>query len=143
MSWLLLNTIGSEDATAELVGGNLSLLVAMQRSSTQLETAGKILFIEDVGEATYAIDRLLVNLKRSGLLSNLKALLVGSFTAITDNKTLPFGNTIEQLILNHVKDYTYPLGFNFPVGHFDDNHTLIIGKQVKVKIKKEKSTITQ
>lgn len=114
--------------TAEgiLTGGNLSLLAHLTGSVSQVDTTGKILLIEDIGEYLYNIDRLMLNLKRSGQLAGLSALLVGQFNDLQDN-TPPFGQTYQQIIMDKVKEYGYPVCFNFPCGHEDINYTLTLG----------------
>ncbi len=118
------NRVGQ--ATATIVGGNLAMLAHLTGSNAQIDTDDKILFIEDIGEHLYHIDRMLLNLKRSGQLSKLKGLLVGSFTDIEDTDR-PFGQTLEQIISDKVKEYNFPLAFNFACGHDEVNHTLVLG----------------
>jgi muramoyltetrapeptide carboxypeptidase len=120
-------------ATGQLIGGNLTLLVMMSHSISEMDYEGKILFIEDVGEYLYSVDRMLWNLKRAGKLARLKGLIVGGFTDLKDNET-PFGKTVEEIILEHVRDYDYPVCFNFPAGHISDNHALILGKSVTLNV---------
>lgn len=124
------------EATGILAGGNLSILVTLSGSASEIDYRNKILFIEDVGEYLYAIDRMLWALKRSGKLAQLNGLIVGSFTQIQDND-IPFGQTIEELIMDKVKEYNYPVCFNFPAGHISDNQALIFGKQVHLTIDKQ------
>ena len=109
-----------------LTGGNLAMLAHLTGSNSQVNTSGKILFIEDVGEYLYNTDRLLVNLKRSGQLSELSGLIVGSFTDMQDTER-PFGQTVEEIIWDKVKEYDYPVLFRFPCGHQEDNVTLQLG----------------
>ena len=109
-----------------LVGGNLTLLAHQVGTATDIDTGGKILFIEDIGEYYYAIDRLLVQLQRSGKLKNLAGLIVGHFSDLKDT-TVPFGQTVEEMMLEKVKDYHYPVCFQFPVGHDKENLSLKIG----------------
>ncbi len=116
-----------------LIGGNLSLLVMMSGSVSEQDYSGKILFLEDVGEYLYSIDRLMWNLKRSGKLNNLKGLIVGSFTELKDND-IPFGQTAEQIIMDHVKEFDYPVCFNFPAGHIQDNRALIFGRMSSLRV---------
>jgi muramoyltetrapeptide carboxypeptidase len=113
-------------ADGVLTGGNLAILAHLTGSASEVDTAGKILFIEDIGEHLYQIDRLLLNLKRAGKLDNLKGLVVGSFTETEDTER-PFGQTIEEIIADKVKEYTYPVCFNFPSGHQEENYTLTLG----------------
>jgi muramoyltetrapeptide carboxypeptidase len=109
-----------------VVGGNLSVLYSMLGSDLFPETDGKILFIEDLDEYLYHIDRMMMALKRAGKLANLKALLVGAFTDMHDN-TIPFGMTAKEIIYEKVKDYGYPVIWDFPAGHVDDNRAVILG----------------
>ncbi|MXV49707.1 LD-carboxypeptidase [Pedobacter sp. HMF7647] len=116
-----------------LIGGNLTLLTMLSGSVSEMNFDGKILFIEDVGEYLYSIDRMLWNLKRSGKLARLAGLIVGAFTDSKDND-IPFGKTPQQIIHEHVKDYEYPVCFDFPAGHISDNHALILGKIVNLTV---------
>lgn len=116
-----------------LIGGNLTLLVMLSGSESEQDYTDKILFIEDVGEYLYSIDRMMWNLKRSGKLTNLKGLIVGSFTEIKDND-IPFGQTAEQIIMEHVREFDYPVCFNFPAGHITDNRALIFGRTVSLRV---------
>ncbi len=116
-----------------LVGGNLSLLIAISGSGSDLDYSGKILFIEDVGEYLYATDRMILALKRAGKLKNLAGLIVGAFTEVKDN-AIPFGQSVEEIILEAVKEYDYPVCFNFPAGHIPNNCSLILGKKVNVTV---------
>ncbi|MFA6151536.1 MAG: LD-carboxypeptidase [Chitinophagaceae bacterium] len=118
------NRVG--ETTANIVGGNLAMLAHLTGSVSQINTDGKILFIEDIGEHLYHIDRMMLNLKRSGQLSKLKGLLVGSFTDIEDTER-PFGQSLEEIIFDKVKEYDFPVAFNFPCGHDEVNHTLVLG----------------
>jgi muramoyltetrapeptide carboxypeptidase len=115
-------------ATGVLTGGNLAILAHLTGSQSEAGTAGKILFIEDISEYLYNIDRLMLNLKRAGKLEELKALVVGGFTDTQDTER-PFGQTVEELILDKVKEYDYPVCFNFPCGHQEVNHTLMLGAE--------------
>lgn len=114
------------NATGILTGGNLAILAHLTGSVSEVDTTDKILFIEDIGEYLYNIDRLLLNLKRAGKLDNIKALIVGSFTDLQDTER-PFGQTVEEIIWDKVKEYNYPVCFNFPSGHQDINYTLRLG----------------
>lgn len=125
------NRIGQMEG--EIVGGNLSVLMSMMGSDTFPETDGKILFIEEVDEYIYHVDRMMRALKRAGKLAHLKGLIVGGLTQIHDN-THPFGQTVEEVIAEVVSEYDYPLGFGFPVGHFDDNRAIVLGQKAKIEI---------
>lgn len=123
-----------------LVGGNLSLLQSMLASESQLNTEGKILFIEEIGEYKYHIDRMLQSLKRAGYFDHCKGLIVGGMTNIKKNTT-PWGSSIEQLILDVVAAYDFPVLFDFPAGHDPDNRALILGRKIKMSVKKEVSEV--
>ncbi|MCX2574350.1 S66 peptidase family protein [Pedobacter sandarakinus] len=110
-----------------LVGGNLSIIETLAGSVSDLDTAHKILFIEDTGEYLYSIDRMLWNLKRSGKLSNLKGLIVGGFKVKPDDVGEEFGKDIYEIVNEKVQDYQYPVAFDFPVGHQRNNFALRCG----------------
>ena len=118
----------SGDAKAILTGGNLAILAHLTGSASEVDTTDKILFIEDISEYLYNADRLMMNLKRAGKLKHLKGLIVGDFTEMQDTER-PFGQCIEALIFDKVKEYDYPVCFNFPVGHAEVNYTLTLGAQ--------------
>lgn len=113
-------------ANGILTGGNLAILAHLTGSVSEVNTDGKILFIEDVGEYLYNIDRMMLNLKRSGKLERLAGLILGGFTEMKDT-IRPFGQTIEEIILDKVYEYDYPVCFNFPAGHQQTNYTLCLG----------------
>ncbi|MEP6597459.1 MAG: LD-carboxypeptidase [Ginsengibacter sp.] len=113
-------------ARGRLVGGNLSLLAHLAGTSSDIKTKGKILFIEDVGEYIYNIDRMLYQLKRSGKFDKIAGLIVGGFTDMKDTTT-PFGQTAYEVIRDVVQEYDYPTCFNFPVSHGLENYALKIG----------------
>jgi muramoyltetrapeptide carboxypeptidase len=121
-------------ATGILIGGNLSLLVALQGSSSEMDTKGKILFIEDVGEYHYTVDRMLLNLKRSGKLDHLAALLVGGFTNYKDEKEGDPDRTLEEIVCEKVKEYDYPVAFDFPAGHQPQNMALKMGVRYELRV---------
>lgn len=127
-------------ARGELTGGNLSLLIASLGSVSDFNYDGKILFIEDVGEYLYAIDRMIRTLDRAGKLKNLAGLIVGGFTEIKDND-IPFGQTVPEIVLKVVKNYAYPVCFDFPAGHVPDNRALILGRQMTLKVSAEQVQI--
>ena len=128
------------DVTSELTGGNLSLLFSLKGTKADPITRGKILFIEDVGEYYYHIDRMMTSFKLSGHLEDLAALIVGGMNKIADIK-LPWGKSIEETILNAVNEYDYPVIFNFPAGHISDNRAIYIGKTAKIEIKGRKAIL--
>lgn len=120
----------------EIVGGNLSVLYGMMESNTFPEIDGKILFIEEVDEYIYHIDRMMRALKRAGKLNHLKGLIVGGLTQIHDNSH-PFGMTAEEVIAEAVAEYDYPVCFGFPAGHLDDNRTIVFGEKINLKVNAE------
>ena len=128
------------EAEGILVGGNLSILQNMLGSVSQLNTDGKILFIEEIGEYKYHIDRMLQGLKRAGYFNNCKGLIIGDISNIKKNTTA-WGSSIEQLILDVVKEFDFPVLFNFPAGHETDNRALLFGKIIKMNIDSNNSEI--
>lgn len=132
------NRAGSAEGI--LTGGNLAMLAHLTGSASEVDTDGKILFIEDIGEHLYNIDRLLLNLKRAGKLDNIKALLVGSFTENQDTER-PFGQTVEEIIWDKIKDHDYPVAFNFPCGHQEINYTLTLGMRHRLDVRKDGSEL--
>lgn len=129
-------------AKGQLVGGNLSILYSLRGTPYDLETDKKILFIEDLAEYLYHLDRMMMNLKVSGKLKKLSGLIVGGFTKMKDNET-PFGKSAEEIIFDAVRDYKYPVVFGFPAGHQPDNVALKMGAEVKIDIQTERVTIIQ
>lgn len=117
---------------ARLVGGNLSLLFSLTGTPYDLDTTGKILFIEDTGEYLYHIDRMMVSLKLCGKLKFLAGLLVGQFSDVKDNE-VPFGKSVEEIILDAVKEYDFPVCFGFPAGHEQPNLALRLGAGYQLK----------
>ena len=134
-----LNRIGKMEG--EIVGGNLSVLYGMIGSNSFPETDGKILFIEDVDEYIYHIDRMMHGLKRAGKLDHLNGLVVGGLTKIHDNEE-PFGMSVEEVIAEAVSDHDYPVCFGFPAGHFDNNCAVVLCKDISVEVT-EKKTFTK
>lgn len=123
-------------ASGQLVGGNLSVIYSMLGSESQLKTDGKMLFLEDLDEYLYHIDRMMMALKRAGMLTNLKALLIGGMSDMNDN-AIPFGKTAQEIILDAVSEFDYPVCFNFPAGHITDNRALVFGANATIDISEE------
>jgi len=117
----------------EIVGGNLSVLYSIAGTNYDINTDGKVLFLEDLDEYLYHIDRMMMNLKFSGKLDNLKAMIVGGMNDMNDN-TVPFGKTAYEIILEAVKNYNYPVCFDFPVGHIKNNFAIKLGSKIKLVI---------
>lgn len=126
---------------AEIVGGNLSLIYSLSGTPFDLNTDGKILFIEDLDEYLYHIDRMMMQLKLSGKLKNLAGLIVGGMSDMKDNQ-IPFGKTAEEIIFNAIKDYDYPVCFNFPAGHIDRNLALYFGKKASLIVNSGSATVS-
>lgn len=113
----------------KLIGGNLSILYSLLGTKTGFDTHQKILFLEDVGEYLYHIDRMMISLKNAQKLQQLKGLIVGGMTEMNDN-AVPFGKSAEEIILEHTKEFGYPVIFCFPAGHITDNRALLMGEQI-------------
>jgi muramoyltetrapeptide carboxypeptidase len=136
------STNKSGEATGIVIGGNLSLLISALGSVSDLDYGGKILFIEDVGEYLYAVDRMMYTLKRAGKLKNLAGLMVGGFTDIKDND-IPFGQTISRIILDVVRDYNFPVCFDFPAGHIPDNRAIFLGRPYRLSVTEQQAKLSQ
>tara|TARA_R110002072_G_scaffold209428_1_gene366940 strand:- start:535 stop:1551 length:1017 start_codon:yes stop_codon:yes gene_type:complete len=126
--------------SGQLVGGNLTMLHTMLGSKTSIDTFGKILFIEEIGEYKYHIDRMLQSLKRAGYFDNCKGVIVGDMTKLRTNTTL-WGTSVEQLILDALADYDFPIAFNMPAGHEKDNRALILGRTVQLTVDYKQSSV--
>lgn len=133
-----LNRLGV--AEAEIIGGNLSLLYALSGSVDDISAKNKILFLEDLDEQLYHVDRMMLQLQRSGKLKHLKGLIVGGMSDMKDN-AVPYGKTAEEIVLDAVKEYNYPVCFNFPAGHIEKNLALYLGKKARLEITKSKVSL--
>jgi muramoyltetrapeptide carboxypeptidase len=136
----ILNKIGT--VTAPIVGGNLSLIANAIGTPSGLKTTGTILFLEDIGEQLYSIDRMLHQLKRSGLLKNLAGLIFGGFTDTKDTER-PFGKTVNELLAAIVAEYNYPVCFDFPISHNTENVAIKIGVTYNLAITKKHTTLKE
>lgn len=134
------NQLGS--ACGILVGGNLSLLANLIGTPSDISTENKILFIEDVGEYIYNVDRMMYQLKRSGKLKHLKGLIIGHFSEMKDT-TVPFGQTTSEVIKAIVKDYDYPICFDFPVSHDIENYALKVGVEYELSVNENSVTLKE
>lgn len=130
------------NAEAELIGGNLSLIVHLIGSISEINTKKKILFLEDVGEYLYNIDRMFMQLKRAGKLDDLAGLIIGGFTDMKDT-TIPFGQETYDLIFDKIKEYNYPVCFDFPVSHSDRNYALKVGIRHTLTVSNKKVILKQ
>lgn len=126
-----LNRLGN--VTAPVVGGNLSMLYSLLGSPSDLDTDGKILFIEDLDEYLYHIDRMMTNLERNGKLAKLAGMLVGHLSDMHDN-TIPYGKNAEEIVAEHCAKYDFPVLFNFPAGHLPDNRAIRLGLPMRIEI---------
>lgn len=127
-------------ATGELVGGNLSILYSLFGSPSAIDCTDKILFIEDLDEYLYHIDRMMMNLKRNGCLESIKGIVVGSMTKMKDND-IPWGKNAIEIIEDITKKYNIPVLYNFPAGHIQDNRALILGNKVTMNVNEKCSTL--
>ncbi|HLP21547.1 MAG TPA: LD-carboxypeptidase [Chitinophagales bacterium] len=134
-----LNRTGQTKGT--LIGGNLSILYSITGTRSGMNTDRKILFLEDLDEYIYHIDRMMMNLKRSGKLHGLAGLIVGGFSDMHDN-AIPFGKTAYEVIAEHVAEYNFPVCFNFPAGHIYDNRALVIGKTYSLNVEDKQVTLS-
>jgi muramoyltetrapeptide carboxypeptidase len=133
------NRIGKTQG--EIVGGNLCLLAHLIGSKSELDTRNKILFIEDVEEYYYNLDRMMVQLKRARKLDHLAGLIVGQFTDLKDNETSSFGKNHFEIINDYVAEYAYPVCYDFPVGHVSDNRAMIVGRQALLQVNAENTQL--
>jgi muramoyltetrapeptide carboxypeptidase len=125
------------EAKGQLVGGNLSLLAHLIGTKSDIKTKNKILFLEDVGEYLYNVDRLLIQLKRSGKFDKLAGLVIGGFTDSKDTER-PFGKSVYDIIYEQVGDYDFPICFDFPVSHAKENYALKVGAKYHLQIQNDK-----
>lgn len=117
----------------QLIGGNLSIIYSLLGSPSCIDTKGKILFIEDLDEYLYHIDRMMMNIKRNGYFEGLSGIIIGGMTDMNDN-TIPFGKSALEIIFEHVEEYDFPVIYDFPAGHVDDNRALIFGKKLGLNV---------
>lgn len=127
-------------ATGELVGGNLSILYSLFGSKSAIDCTDKILFIEDLDEYLYHIDRMMMNLKRNGCLESIKGIIVGGMSKMKDND-IPWGKNSLEIIDDVTKNYNIPILYNFPAGHIHDNRALIMGNSVNLEVTAQGSTL--
>ena len=125
------NRFGSAEST--VIGGNLAIISPLVGSSSDIDSNGKILFLEDIGEHLYQIDRMLMQLKRAGKLKGLKGLILGSFTEIEDTER-PFGQSLETIISSKVEEFDFPVCFGFPIGHQEINFSLALGMKHRLDV---------
>lgn len=129
-------------ATGILVGGNLAMVTHTIGSSSEIDTKNKILFLEDVGEYLYKIDRMMLQLKRAGKLDQLAGIIFGSFSELKDT-TIPFGSDVYSILYEKVKEYQYPVCFDFPVGHTEKNYALKHGAPHQLIVASKKVSLKE
>ncbi|MFA6261493.1 MAG: LD-carboxypeptidase [Bacteroidia bacterium] len=129
-------------ASGSLVGGNLSVLYSLLGSPSDINTAGCILFLEDIDEYVYHIDRIMMNMKRNGKLESLSGLIVGNMSDMKDN-AIPFGKSAEEIIAEHVSSYQYPVCFGFPAGHEKRNLPMVFGAESQLQVHKHEVRLIQ
>ena len=130
-------------ASGLLVGGNLKTLETLSGTKSDMQTAGKILFVEDTGEYLYSIDRMFWNLKRTGKLDKLAALIIGGFKIKPDDPGEEFGQIVSEIVMEKVKDYSYPVCFGFPVGHQKENYALKHGINHRIELNSTASILQE
>jgi muramoyltetrapeptide carboxypeptidase len=135
------NKLGTADGV--LIGGNLKMLETLAGTKSDINTAGKVLFVEDTGEYMYSVDRMFWNLKRTGKLSQLKGLIVGGVKIKVDEDSDDFGRTLQDVVLEKVKAYHYPVCFDFPVGHQKNNYALKCGVKHRLEVKNENVSLKE
>lgn len=128
-------------AKAELIGGNLSIITSLQGTFYDLDTNGKILFLEDIDEFLYHTDRMIHQLKLSSKLDNLAGLIIGDFTDMKDNES-PFGMSVHEIIADALSDYSYPVCFGFPAGHDKKNLALMFGTEWELEVTTKEAKLT-
>lgn len=126
-----------------LIGGNLSILQNLAGTASDINTKNKILFVEDTGEYLYSIDRMFWNLKRTGKLDKLKGLIIGGFKVKPDDPGEEFGRSVYDIVTEVVKEFSYPVCFDFPVGHQKNNYALKCGVKHQLKVTNDGSTLTE
>jgi muramoyltetrapeptide carboxypeptidase len=136
----VLNRLGV--VSGMLVGGNLSILSSLLGTPYMPEIKGKILFIEDLNEYLYKLDRMMISLKLAGVLNQISGLIVGGFTEMLDN-TNPFGKSACEIIAEHVSEYSYPVAFNFPAGHIADNRAFALGVETQLDVSNDSVEVKQ
>mgnify|MGYP001822833160 CR=1 FL=1 len=133
-----MNITGS--ANGQIIGGNLSVLFSIMNSPSSFNLNNSILFIEDLDEYLYHVDRMMINLRRSGFLSKMKGIIVGGMTEMNDND-IPFGKSALDIIHEHTRDLGIPVCFDFPAGHIENNNPIFLGVQTKFDVSNEKTTL--
>jgi muramoyltetrapeptide carboxypeptidase len=124
------------EATGNLVGGNLSILYSLIGTNDEVHYEGTILFIEDLAEQLYHLDRMFYAFKKAGILNKIKGLIIGGMTDMKDT-AIPFGSNLDEIILSHCQELAIPVAFQFPAGHINDNRALLLGKKIRLTVENE------
>jgi len=132
------NCVGT--AKGRLIGGNMTIIYSLIGTELSYDFKDKILFIEDIGEHIYKVDRMLHAFKLAGIFNQISGLILGGFTEMEDTD-VPFGKTIEALMSEQVSNLGIPVAFNFPIGHISDNQAVVVGRSVVLKVTEEKTTL--
>lgn len=123
-----------------LVGGNLSILYSLLGSKSSINTENKILYVEDLDEYLYHVDRMMMNLKRNGYFDKVKGIIVGGMTDMHDNQ-IPFGRNANEIIVDVTQEFDIPICFDFPAGHLSDNRALILGDEIEFEVSESSTQI--
>jgi muramoyltetrapeptide carboxypeptidase len=127
-------------AEGQLIGGNLTMLTNSIGTPTDINSTGKILFIEEVDERLYRIDRMIIQLKRTGKFDGLKGMIIGQFTKVDNQKA--FGYSLNEIVLKHTEAYNFPVCFNAPIGHIMPNHPVIVGKTILLNVEETSASFS-
>lgn len=141
-SWSSTKSNKTGMAEGEIVGGNLAVLCGLVGTTDMPDYCDKILFLEEVGEHLYALDRMFYQLEKTGIFDQIRGLILGGFTNIKDTE-VPFGKTLEEILLAHFQYRNIPIAFNFPAGHIDDNNALKLGKNTLFTVSEELSSLDE
>jgi len=133
-----LNRIG--ESSGLVVGGNLTILTHLLGTRSEIDTTNTLLFLEEVGEYLYNLDRMMVQLKRAGKLKDLAGMVIGSISKSKDND-IPFGQSPYEIVLGHLKEYAYPVAFDFPIGHTEHNIAIPIGSMGRLKVDESEAVL--
>ena len=131
----------SGEAKGQLVGGNLSIVYSLLGTDDAFKFDGTILFLEDLAEQMYHLDRMFFSLKKSGALDKINGLILGGFTELKDTLT-PFGQLLEEIVLQHFEYRKIPIAFQFPTGHIDDNRALVLGSKIELSVQKDRTILS-
>jgi muramoyltetrapeptide carboxypeptidase len=132
------NVLGN--ISGNLLGGNLAVLTSLIGTNDQPDFTNGILFVEEVGEPLYSIDRMFYSLQKTGILKQLRGVIVGGMTSLKDSE-IPYGSSLEEIVLEHLRDLNIPVCFDFPAGHISDNRALLLGTQATLKVSSSETVL--